>query len=107
MKKFILSAALVLAAFVATKAEVVSRDTIAYSGEYRLEKVEKSNDYGEISVKYVCYLNAITNSKGEPRKVTVTKATYESGRIDAIVYVNGADGSRKIRSAAFTNGKAK
>lgn len=102
MKKYIIAAALIIA--VTTKAEVVSRDTVAYTGEYRLEKIEKSNDYGEISVRYVAYLSDITNSKGEPRKVTISKATYESGKVDAIVYNNNADGSRKISKAVNANG---
>lgn len=100
MKKFIIAAALVLAA--TTKAEVVSRDTVAYTGEYRLEKVEKVNDYGEVSVRYVAYLSDITNSKGEPRKFTISKATYESGKVDAVIYNNNADGSRKISKAVNT-----
>ena len=103
MKKYIIAAALIIAA-VTAKAEVISRDTVAYKGEYRLEKIEKVNDYGEVSVRYVAYLSDITNSKGEPRKVTITKATYESGKVDAIVYNNNADGSRKISKAVNTNG---
>lgn len=104
MKKYIIAAALIIAAVTTTKAEVVSRDTVAYTGEYRLEKIEKTNDYGEVSVRYVAYLSDITNSKGEPRKVTISKATYESGKVDAIVYNNNADGSRKISKAVNANG---
>jgi len=103
MKKYIIAAALIIAA-VTTKAEVISRDTVAYTGEYLLEKIEKTNDYGEVSVRYVAYLSDITNSKGEPRKITISKATYESGKVDAIVYNNNADGSRKISKAVNTNG---
>lgn len=102
MKKLIVAAALIIAAVATTKAEVVSRDTVPYTGTYRLEKVEKSNDYGEVSVRYVAYLDSVVNSKGEPRKVSITKATYESGRIDAVVFNNNADGSRKIAKAVNT-----
>lgn len=99
MKKIIIVAALVIAAVASAKAEIVSRDTIAYSGTYRLEKVEKTNKYGEISVRYVAYLNDITNSKGEPRKVSITKAVYNSGKITHIVYNTNDSGSRKIGKA--------
>lgn len=101
MQKFIIAAALILAA-ATTKAEVISRDTVAYTGEYRLEKIEKVNDYGEVSVRYVAYLSDIVNSKGEPRKFTISKATYESGKVDAVIYNNNADGSRKISKAVNT-----
>ena len=104
MKKYFIAAALIIAAVTTTKAEVISRDTVAYTGEYRLEKIEKVNNYGEVSVRYVAYLSDIANSKGEPRKVTITKATYESGKVDAIVYNSNADGSRKISKAVNTNG---
>ena len=85
MKKIILSVALVLCAM-AVKAEVVAKDTIAYSGAYKLDKIEKVNEYGEVSVRYVCYLLDVVNKKGEPRKVTTDRKTYESGKINAIVY---------------------
>ena len=100
MKK-IFVAALIVAAMSA-KAEVVSRDTVADTGEYRLEKVEKANEYGEVSVRYVAYLYAVVNKKGEPRKVTVTKATYQSGKIDALVYNTNDSGSKKIAKAINT-----
>ena len=51
MKKFFVAALIVAA--MSAKAEVVSRDTVAYTGEYRLEKIEKANEYGEVSVRYV------------------------------------------------------
>ncbi len=106
MEKLLVAAAIDFAALVCcvayAKAEVVSRDTVAYTGSYRLEKIEKSNDYGEVSVRYVAYLDSVVNSKGEPRKVSITKATYESGRIDAVVFNNNADGSRKISKAVNT-----
>lgn len=102
MKKYVLAAALVMAAMTA-KAEVVSRDTVLYTGEYRLEKIEKANEYGEVSVRYVAYLYAVTNSKGEPRKVTIDRKTYESGKIDAIVYNTNDTGSKRIAKAVNTS----
>lgn len=104
MKKIFLLCIFCIAALCA-KAEIVSRDTIAYNGEYNLEKIEKRNDYGEVSVRYVAYLHAITNSKGEPRKVTINKATYESGKITHIIYNNQASGARKIAKAININAK--
>ncbi len=100
MKKFLVAALIVAA--MSAKAEVVSRDTVAYTGEYRLEKIEKTNDYGEVSVRYVAYLSDVVNKKGEPRKVTITKATYESGKIDALVYNTNDSGSKKIAKAINT-----
>lgn len=105
MKKIFLVAALLLAALTA-KAETVSRDTVAYGGQYRLDKIERTNDYGEVSVRYVCYLLDITNGKGEPRKVSTDKKTFDSGTINAIVYNNNSDGSRKIAKAVNTNTKS-
>ncbi len=102
MKKFIVAVAVVLAAVASTKAEVVARDTVAYTGEYRLEKIEKANEYGEVSVRYVAYLSDVVNKKGEPRKVTITKATYQSGKIDALVYNTNDSGSKKIAKAINT-----
>ncbi len=86
MKKFLVAVAVVLCGAMSTKAEVVARDTVAYTGEYRLEKIEKANEYGEVSVRYVAYLSDVLNKKGEPRKVTITKATYQGGKINALVY---------------------
>ena len=106
MKKFFVTAALIVAVMSA-KAEVVSRDTVAYTGEYRLEKIEKANEYGEVSVRYVAYLYAVANKKGEPRKVTIDRKTYESGKVDAIVYTTSDTGSKRIAKAVNTskNGK--
>lgn len=101
MKKCIFAAALLLAALT-TKAEILSRDTVMYTGEYRLEKIERHNDFGETSVRYVAYLSEITNKKGEPRKITISKSTYEIGEINAIIYNNYADGNRKIARAIYT-----
>lgn len=101
MKKFFVAAALIVAAMSA-KAEVVSRDTVAYTGEYRLEKIEKTNEYGEVSVRYVAYLYAVVNKKGEPRKVTIDRKTYESGKVDAIVYTTSDTGSKRIAKAVNT-----
>ena len=107
MKKIFVAVAVVLAASASTKAEVVSRDTVAYTGEYRLEKIEKANEYGEVSVRYVAYLYAVANKKGEPRKVTIDRKTYESGKVDAIVYTTSDTGSKRIAKAVNTgkNGK--
>lgn len=104
MKKIFVVAAILLAALTA-KAEVVSRDTVAYNGEYKLEKIEKSNDYGEVSVRYVAYLYGITNSKGEPRKVTINKATYEQGKISHLVYNVQDSGAKRIAKAVYVSGK--
>lgn len=98
MKKVIIVAALLLAALT-TKAEIVKRDTVTYTGTYKLDKVEKENEYGEISVRYVCYLMDVTNKKGEPRKVTTDKATYESGSVTHIVYNTQDSGARRIAKA--------
>lgn len=100
MKKFFVAAIIVAA--MSAKAEVVSRDTVAYTGEYRLEKIVKENEYGEVSVRYVAYLSDVVNKKGEPRKVTITKATYQSGKIDALVYNTNDSGSKKIAKAINT-----
>lgn len=106
MKKLLLAAVILLAALTA-KAEVVSRDTIVYNGEYKLEKIEKTNDYGEVSVRYVCYLNDIVNKKGESRKVTTDRATYDSGIITHIVYNTQDSGAKKIAKAININAKKK
>ena len=98
MKKILLIAAL-FAAVLTANAEVVSKDTIAYSGAWKMEKVQKTNDYGEVSVRYVCYLLDIVNSKGEPRKVPTDKATYESDQVTHIVYNVQDSGAKKIAKA--------
>lgn len=98
MKKLLLVALFVMAA-VAAKAEIVSRDTVEYNGGYHFEKIEKRNDYGEVSVRYVVYLEDILNSKGEARKVTVNKATFEQQKITHVVYNNQDTGARKIAKA--------
>lgn len=102
MKKFFFVAAAIIVAAMSAKAEIVSRDTVEYTGEYRLEKIEKTNEYGEVSVRYVAYLSDVVNKKGEPRKVTITKATYQSGKIDALVYNTNDSGSKKIAKAINT-----
>lgn len=104
MKKIILSVALVLCAM-AAKAEVVAKDTIAYSGAYKLDKIEKVNEYGEVSVRYVCYLLDVVNKKGEPRKVVTDRKTYESGKINAIVYNVQDTGAKRIAKATNTDAK--
>ena len=95
MRKLFVSVALVLVALGA-KCEIVARDTVAYQGNYILDKVEKENEYGEISVRYVCYLLDVTNKKGEPRKVTTDRATYESGKVTHLVYNTHDSGTKKI-----------
>ena len=103
MKKFLfvfgIVCAIVFGAVISAKAEVVARDTVPYEGAWKMEKVQKTNDYGEISVRYVCYLLDIVNSKGEPRKVSVDKATYESDDITHIVYNVQDSGAKKIAKA--------
>lgn len=100
MKKIIFAAALLLAAMT-VKAEIVQRDTVAYAGTSRVEKVTKTNDYGEVSVRYVAYLYDVTNSKGEPRKVTTDKKTYEAGTVTHLVYHTQDSGARKIAKAIY------
>ena len=104
MKKLFVVAAVLLAALTA-KAEVVSRDTVAYTGEYKVEKIEKRNDYGEVSVRYVAYLYGITNAKGKPRKVTITKATYDLGKITHLVYNVQDSGAKRIAKAIYVASK--
>lgn len=99
MKKFLVSVALVLCGVMCAHAEVVAKDTIAYDGAVRFEKVQKVNDYGEVSVRYVCYLLDVVNKKGEPRKVTTDKATYESGEVTHIVYNIQDSGASRIAKA--------
>lgn len=85
------------------RAEVVAKDTVTYDGAWKMEKVLKTNDYGEVSVRYVCYLYDIVNSKGEPRKVSVDKATYESDDITHLVYNVQDSGAKKIAKAININ----
>lgn len=99
MKKIFVSVALVLCAMVSVKAEVVAKDTVEYEGAVRLEKIEKANNYGEVSVRYVCYLLDVVNKKGEPRKVTTDRATYESGQVTHIVYNIQDSGASRIAKA--------
>ena len=105
MKKFLVAVAVVLAAVASAKAEVVARDTVAYTGEYRLEKVEKVNQYGEINVRYVAYLSDVVNAKGEPRKVGIDRRTYEGGQINAIIYTTSDTGSKRISKAVYRAAK--
>jgi len=102
MKKLILSVAL-LCAVMAAKAEVVRKDTIAYEGQVRLEKIEKTNDYGEVSVRYVCYLLDVVNKKGEPRRVATDRATYESGQVTHLIYNVQDSGASRIGKAINVN----
>lgn len=101
MKKLMILLAAIMCCTMFCKAEIVSRDTVAYTGEYRLDKIEKTNDYGEVSVRYVCFLMDVVNKKGEPRKLSVNKATYLAGKITHIVYHTTSDGSRKIAKAIY------
>lgn len=96
---FSIVCAILFAAVASAHAEVVAKDTVAYTGQYQLDKIEKSNDYGEVSVRYVCYLLDVTNAKGQPRKVTTDKATYESGIVTHIVYNIQDSGAKKIAKA--------
>lgn len=98
MKKVVFVAVLLLAA-VTVKADIVQRDTVAYEGTSRVEKVTKTNEYGEVSVRYVAYLYDVTNKKGEPRKVTTDKKTYEAGKVTHLVYHTQGSGARKIAKA--------
>lgn len=103
MKRFFivlgLVCAIVFGAVVSAKAEVVAKDTVAYDGGWKMEKLQTTNDYGEVSVRYVCYLYDIVNSKGEPRKVYVDKATYESDNITHIVFNIQDTGAKRIAKA--------
>lgn len=98
MKKVIIVAAVLLAALTA-KAEIVQRDTVEYKGAWKMDKLTTTNSYGEVSVRYVCYLIDIVNSKGEPRKVPTDKATYESDSITHIVYNTQDSGAKRIAKA--------
>lgn len=103
MKKFFILAALVgaflIGQTVTASAETIAKDTVAYNGAWKMEKVQKTNDYGEVSVRYVCYLLDITNSKGEPRKVPTDKATYESDQVTHIIYNVQDSGAKRIAKA--------
>lgn len=65
MKKFLVLAlvAFMAAAVESVKAEVVAKDTVAYNGAWKMDKLTTTNGYGEVSVRYVCYLIDIVNSK--------------------------------------------
>ncbi len=106
MKKIFVAVALLLVAM-ATNAEVVSRDTVAYDGAYKVEKIVKQKEYGEVSVRYVAVLFDILNAKGEPRKVTIDKATFESGAISHLVYTNSDNESRRISKAVYVGTESK
>lgn len=103
MKRFLavfgIVCAIVLGAVVTASAETIAKDTVVYNGAWKMEKQQKTNDYGEVSVRYVCYLLDITNSKGEPRKVSTDKATYESDRVTHIIYNVQDSGARRISKA--------
>lgn len=90
---------IILGAVATASAETIAKDTVAYNGAWKMEKVQKTNDYGEISVRYVCYLLDITNSKGEPRKVPTDKATYESDQVTHIIYNVQDSGAKRIAKA--------
>lgn len=103
MKRFLavlgIVCAIVLGAVATASAETIAKDTAVYNGAWKMEKVQKANDYGEVSVRYVCYLLDITNSKGEPRKVPTDKATYESDQVTHIIYNVQDSGARRISKA--------
>ena len=109
MKRFYLVLAIVgaiiLGAVVSAKAEIVAKDTVMYEGAFRLEKIEKTNDYGEVSVRYVAVLEDVKNAKGEPRKVPTDKGTYNSDAVDALVYNVYDTGARRIAKAININSK--
>lgn len=99
MRKIMFLLVLALGISMSAKAEIVARDTVPYTGAWKMDKLQTTNSYGEISVRYVCYLIDIVNKKGEPRKVSVDKATYESDNITHIVYNTNDSGSKKIAKA--------
>lgn len=103
MKRFLavlgIVCAIVLGAVATASAETIAKDTVVYNGAWKMEKVQKANDYGEVSVRYVCYLLDITNSKGEPRKVPTDKATYESDQVTHIIYNVQDSGAKRIAKA--------
>jgi hypothetical protein len=94
-----------LGAVVSAKAEIVAKDTVMYEGAFRLEKIEKTNDYGEVSVRYVAVLEDVKNAKGEPCKVPTDKGTYNSVAVDALVYNVYDTGARRIAKAININSK--
>lgn len=96
---FALVGAIIFGAVATASAETIAKDTVAYNGAWKMEKVQKTNDYGEISVRYVCYLLDIKNSKGEPRKVSTDKATYESDQVTHIIYNVQDSGAKRIAKA--------
>lgn len=95
--------AIIFGAVVSAKAEIVAKDTVEYDGGFRLEKIEKVNDYGEVSVRYVCYLEDVKNAKGEPRRVPTDKGTYNSDQITHIVYNVYDTGAKRIAKAININ----
>jgi hypothetical protein len=103
MRKIMFLLVLALGISMSAKAEIVARDTVPYTGAWKMDKLQTTNDYGEISVRYVCYLTDIVNKKGEPRKVPVDKATYESGNITHIVYNTNDSGTKRIAKAININ----
>lgn len=96
---FALVGAIIFGAVATASAETIAKDTVAYNGAWKMEKVQKTNDYGEVSVRYVCFLLDIVNSKGEPRKVPTDKATYESDQVTHIIYNVQDSGARRIAKA--------
>jgi hypothetical protein len=98
MKKFMCVAVLLLAALT-IKAEVVAKDTVEYQGAWKMDKLTTTNSYGEVSVRYVCYLIDIVNSKGEPRRVPTDKATYESDKVTHIIFNIQDSGAKRIAKA--------
>lgn len=104
MRKILLSVALLCAAM-CMNAEVVAKDTVVYEGAWKMDKLTTTNSYGEVSVRYVCYLIDIVNSKGEPRKVPTDKATYESDNITHIVLNVQDSGAKRIAKAININAK--
>lgn len=103
MKKIMFLMVLALGISMLAKAEVVARDTVPYLGVWKMDKQLTTNDYGEISVRYVCYLYDFPNKKGEPRKVSVTKETYESDDITHVVYNISDTGAKRLAKAININ----
>lgn len=87
------------AAVASAHAEVVAKDTVEYTGAWKMDKLTTTNGYGEVSVRYVCYLIDIVNAKGEPRKVPTDKVTYESDSVTHIIYNVQDSGARRIAKA--------
>lgn len=103
MKRFLLVlgivCAIVLGAVATASAETIAKDTVVYNGAWKMVVQTRANDYGEINVRYVCYLLDVTNSKGEPRKVPTDKATYESDKVTHIIYNVQDSGAKRIAKA--------